>query len=78
MADTAHLIRILQDEKRGSTWAVTAKVTDSTIRCFEAVVEGDTVRCVAIRPQLPFPHHAPFVEQCMHRSRFQRETVHSK
>lgn len=30
MADTAHLIRILQDEKRGSTWAVTAKVTDST------------------------------------------------
>ena len=30
MADTAHLIRILQDEKRGSTWAVTAKVADST------------------------------------------------
>lgn len=30
MADTAHLIGILQDEKRGSTWAATAKVTDST------------------------------------------------
>ena len=30
MADTAHLIRILQDEKRGSTRAITAKVTDST------------------------------------------------
>lgn len=29
MADTVHLIRISQDGKRESTWAVTAKVTDS-------------------------------------------------
>ena len=29
MADTVHLSGILQDGKRGSTWTVTAKVTDN-------------------------------------------------